>query len=140
MNEEGPYNGSYLGARHSPEEKKHILEIPYRTTPLLYNGPFQKDSPFSYFTTLPQPPTRDSIYASHPLPTLSASFTEEEINSDYARRENMRVLNTNVGGAYTTPELLWFMEDTNERCAMRASDTLIYSLQEHGMKPIKQIL
>ena len=76
MNEEGPYNGSYLGARHSPEEREHILEIPYLTTPLLYNGPFQKESPFGYFTTIPQPPTRDNIYASHPLPTLFAPSTE----------------------------------------------------------------
>ena len=52
----------------------------------------------------------------------------------------MRVLNTNVGGAYTTPEILWFMEDTKERCALRASNILIYSLQENGMKPDKQIL
>ena len=140
MNEEGPYNGSYLGARHSPEEREHILEIPYLTTPLLYNGPFQKESPFGYFTTIPQPPTRDNIYASHPLPTLFAPSTEEETNADFARRENMRVLNTNVGGAYTNPELLWFMEDTKERCAMRASNILIYSLQENVMKPVKQIL
>ena len=140
MNEEGPYNGSFIGARYSPEEREHILEIPYLAIPLLYNGPFQKESPFGYFTTIPQPPSADNIHSPHPLPTLRAPASEAEINSDIARRENMRILNTNVGGAYSTPELLWFMDKTNERSALRASQQLIYSLQENGTTPDKQIM
>jgi len=98
MHEEGPYNGSFLRARYTSEEREHILEIPYSTTPLLFHGPFEPESLFSYFTMIPQPPTQDNIYTSHPLPTLTEPFTEEEVNADLARRENMRVLNTNVGG------------------------------------------
>jgi len=140
MNEEGTYNGSFIGARYSPEERERILEIPYFAIPLLYNGPFQKESPFGYFTTIPQPPSADNIYSFHPLPTLRAPASEAEINLDIARREHMRILNTNVGGAYSTPELLWFMDKTNERSALRASQKLIYSLQENGTTPDKQIM
>jgi len=106
MQEEGPYNNCYLGARYTPDQRVHTLEIPYSTSPVLFHGPFKPESPFSYFTLIPQPPTLHNIYTSHPSLTLTSPFTEEEVTADIARRENMRILNTNVGGAYTTQELI----------------------------------
>ena len=140
MQEEGPYNNCYLGARYSPDQRAHTLEIPYSTFPVLYHGPFEPESPFSYFTQIPQPPTLDNIYTSHPSPTLTSPFTEKEVTADITRRENIRILNTNVGGAYTYQELIWFMDTTEQTCAKTASETLIYSLQELGRKPTKEII
>ena len=98
MDEQGPYNQGYRGAC-GPDRRLHTLEIEYSFNPLLYHGPFKENSPFTYFSRIPQPPTADNIYTSHPSTTLGSPFTEKEITDDITRRENLRTLSTDVGAA-----------------------------------------
>merc|ERR1712086_567674 len=59
------------------------------------------------------------------------------------RRENMSILNSDVDGAFTTHELIWYMQQTGQKRASVAAEALTYSLQEIGRKPtraIKQII
>lgn len=53
--EEGPYNGSYIGARVTDMPYHHVHHVPYNPTPLLFHGPCPRDSPFSYFPSPPRP-------------------------------------------------------------------------------------
>ena len=70
-------------------------------------------------------------------------FTEEEIDNDYRRKENISILNSDVNGAFSTLELIWFMLETSQNRASVAAEALTYSLQELGRTPsraIKQII
>jgi len=55
----------------------------------------------------------------------------------------MKILNSDFYGAFTTLELIWYMQQTGQRRASVAAEALTYSLQEIGRKPsraIKQII
>ena len=110
MDEHASYNQGFNGPLHmahnDPNRRPHTMQVRYPPYDGNYRGPFDHNSPFSYFPLFPEPPTSDGIFRNHPGKPSDNQFTEEEVDKEYLRRENMSILNSDVDGAYTTLELI----------------------------------
>ena len=93
MDELASYNQGFIGPLHmahnDPIRRPHTMQVRYQPYDGNYRGPFDHNSPFSYFPLFPEPATLDGIFRNAPGIPSDIQFTEAEVDQ-LAKIEHQR--------------------------------------------------